>query len=251
MPRAWGVVVSCEHAGNRTPRAFASLFQGAAARRALASHRGWDPGSLTLGRRIADAVDAPIVVHEITRLLIEVNRSPWHPSLFSEFSKSLSRADRRALITSVYETHRSRVEAAVREAVESNGTALHIGAHTFTPQMNGVLRNADVGLLYDPRRRAEASFCRRWRDAIRSLDPAIRVRLNYPYRGAADGLTTAFRRRFGTTEYLGIELEVNQRFVGAGKRRAFNMLIAVLTASLRTTLDARPSRRRGRRAPTR
>ncbi|MCA9255017.1 MAG: N-formylglutamate amidohydrolase [Phycisphaerales bacterium] len=251
MRRAWGVVVSCEHAGNRAPRAYAALFRGAAARRALASHRGWDPGSLTLGRRIAGALRAPIVIHEITRLLIEVNRSPWHRELFSEFSRALPQADRRALIASVYEAHRGRVDAAVRDAINSNGTALHIGAHTFTPQMNGVLRNADVGLLYDPQRSAEAAFCRRWRDAIRSLDPVIRVRLNYPYRGAADGLTTEFRRRYRASEYLGIELEVNQRFVGVGKRRAFDMLLATLTASLRTTLDASPTLKRDRRSSDR
>ena len=35
---------------------------------------------------------------------------------------------------------------------------------------------------------------------------------NRPYRGTADGLTTALRSRYLPSRYFGIELEVNQRF---------------------------------------
>ena len=39
----------------------------------------------------------------------------------------------------------------------------------------------------------------------------MHVRRNYPYSGTADGLTTDLRAGFGP-RYLGIEIEVNQRF---------------------------------------
>ena len=35
--------------------------------------------------------------------------------------------------------------------------------------------------------------------------------MNYPYRGVSDGHTAALRRRF-RKRYLGLEIEVNQRF---------------------------------------
>ena len=56
------------------------------------------------------------------------------------------------------------------------------------------------GVALEFRRRLSAS--RRWR-----------VRLNQPYCGASDGLTTALRRRFPPERYLGLELELNQRHV--------------------------------------
>ncbi len=37
--------------------------------------------------------------------------------------------------------------------------------------------------------------------------------MNYPYRGASDGLTTHLRKRFHVNEYLGIELEINQELL--------------------------------------
>ena len=34
--------------------------------------------------------------------------------------------------------------------------------------------------------------------------------MNQPYKGSSDGLTTYLRNKFETSQYLGIELEVNQ-----------------------------------------
>jgi hypothetical protein len=39
------------------------------------------------------------------------------------------------------------------------------------------------------------------------------VRFNYPYRGVNDGFTTANRRVFAPQEYLGVEIEVNQKLL--------------------------------------
>jgi predicted N-formylglutamate amidohydrolase len=90
---------------------------------------------------------------------------------------------------------------------------LHISVHSFAPELDGKQRTADIGLLYDPDRGAERRFSRHWRQALKAVAPNLRVRLNYPYRGSADGHTTALRRRFTEAQYLGIELEVNQNLV--------------------------------------
>jgi predicted N-formylglutamate amidohydrolase len=96
---------------------------------------------------------------------------------------------------------------------------IHISSHSFTPVLNGAVRRADVGLLYHPGRRGEAALCARWKTALSLLDPALRVRRNYPYAGKADGLTSHLRKRFPPSAYVGIELEVNQRIVGAAGPR--------------------------------
>jgi len=45
------------------------------------------------------------------------------------------------------------------------------------------------------------------------------VRRNYPYAGKSDGLTAFLRRRFPAEVYIGIELEINQKYVLSGGRR--------------------------------
>jgi predicted N-formylglutamate amidohydrolase len=97
---------------------------------------------------------------------------------------------------------------------------LHLAVHSFTPVWAGQERNADIGLLYDPRRIQERRLCQRWQRLLGEVDSTLRVRRNYPYLGRADGLTTALRQEFAPTSYLGIELEVNQAVLaGAAPRR--------------------------------
>jgi predicted N-formylglutamate amidohydrolase len=88
---------------------------------------------------------------------------------------------------------------------------VHVAVHSFTPSLRGVRRNADLGLLYDPARSGELALARRWRAALREVAPELCVRMNYPYRGTSDGIQTELRRRFGARDYVGIEIEVNQK----------------------------------------
>ena len=109
---------------------------------------------------------------------------------------------------------------------------IHISSHSFTPQLDGKRRVADVGLLYDPARCGEAALCARWKTALAAYAPQLRVRRNYPYAGKGDGLTSHLRRRFPPAAYVGIEVEINQGIVRAAGRR-WTALRRALIDSLR------------------
>jgi predicted N-formylglutamate amidohydrolase len=94
--------------------------------------------------------------------------------------------------------------------VAAGRRVVHVAAHTFTPELDGVVRTADVGLLYDPARRGEHRLAAAWKAALSVAAPQLRVRRNYPYAGKGDGLTRELRLRFPAARYVGIELEVNQ-----------------------------------------
>ncbi len=208
MASAKRLIISCEHGGNRVPAQYVRLFEGS--RRVLESHRGYDPGSLELGKAFARRFRAPLIVSNVTRLLVEVNRSIGHRSLFSEFSKGLDAEERQLVLQQHYFAHRDRVEGEIAEGFGAGDTVIHLSMHTFTPELRGSVRGADVGLLYDPQRKIEQRLCEKWRRAIVDRRPDLRVRRNYPYLGKADGFTTYLRRQFAAAKYAGIELEVNQ-----------------------------------------
>ena len=86
------LLVSCEHGGNRVPKEYRALF--AARKSLLATHRAYDPGALALARDLARAFDAPLVASTVTRLLVELNRSPGHPQLYSEETRDLPRSEK-------------------------------------------------------------------------------------------------------------------------------------------------------------
>jgi predicted N-formylglutamate amidohydrolase len=239
VARPIAVVVSCEHGGNRVPRRYARWFRGG--ERLLASHRGWDPGALTIARALARALGAPLVASTVSRLVVELNRSPRHPRLFSELMRAAPAELREAAFNELYVPHRRRVEALVGRAVSRGRFVVHIASHSFTPVLRGRARRTDVGLLYDPARRYESALCVAWQRALRACAPGSSVRRNHPYRGTSDGLTRALRRRFGDTRYAGIELEVNQRRLrGTSIDRWRRLLVASLVEALASIGTPRP-----------
>jgi len=210
--RADILILTCEHGGNRIPRPYAHLFRGS--EKLLASHRGWDKGALQLASLLSRELKRPLLAVTVTRLFVEANRSPTNRRIWSDFTKHLPIEERKQILEKWWRPHREQVEGAVADAIAGGHRVVHVAVHSFTPEMDGEVRNADIGLLYDSRRKQEAAFSRRWASALREIDPALRVRFNYPYAGAADGLTTWMRRHHPQSRYIGVELEINQALVG-------------------------------------
>jgi predicted N-formylglutamate amidohydrolase len=208
-------LVTCEHGGNRVPSRYAALFAGR--RQLLDSHRGHDPGALATARALARALEAPLVAATITRLLVELNRSPGRQFRFSPVMREAPAALREEVCRRYYLPYWSAVETFVERARASGERVVHVSSHSFTPSLDGTtLRNADVGLLYDPARPCERALCMQWQRALRSRLPHWAVRRNYPYRGQSDGLTRWLRLQFDDATYCGVELEINQKHARNG-----------------------------------
>jgi predicted N-formylglutamate amidohydrolase len=227
------LAVTCEHGGREVPGAYAALFAGQDV--LLHSHRGWDAGSLELGRQMANAFGVPLHAATTTRLLVDLNRSIGHRQLFSEITRPLSPARRLEIIDRYWRPHRQAVEDEVARLIASGARVIHVAAHSFTPTLDGAQRHADVAWLYDPRRPGESAFVRAWMMDFAQRAPGLRLRRNYPYQGRADGLTACLRRRHPDEAYVGIELEVNQGLVERGGA-PWDELRAKLVDALATTL---------------
>lgn len=223
------LVLSCEHAGNRVPERYAGVFKRHDP--VLNTHRGYDIGALDLAQTFGEVCDVRPHLHEITRLLVDLNRSLNSPSLFSEYIEDFEEADRKELVRRYYHPHRNRVEKAVRDYISEGKKVVHLSVHTFTPVMDGVRRKADVGLLFDPSRKEEKLFCRDWKKAIRRILPDLSVSYNYPYKGTMDGFSTYLRDRFSDSVYLGLEMEVNQKFPRHMEKEKWNELQEQLAQS--------------------
>ncbi len=225
------LVVTCEHGGNDIPAELQSRFVTTRAKRALASHRGYDPGALATAQCFAELTPN---VHWVTvsRLVIDLNRSLDNESLFSKFMRDLDEEAKLELIAKHYAPHRDSVTREIADAIFQGKRVIHIGVHSFTPVFAGVSRAIDIGGLYDPSRAAEKSFCDDWLQRIQAASPRLRVRHNAPYQGTDDGLTTSLRQQFTDDQYAGIELEISQSISRRPAR------LAALNPILVTTLAA-------------
>jgi predicted N-formylglutamate amidohydrolase len=202
------VLITAEHASAAVPERWQDLFAGRET--ILRTHRAWDPGTCELARALASQLDAPLLEGRVTRLLIDLNRSATHPRVFSEFSRSLPEAQRRELMAEFWRPH---WQVYAEMVASLPGRVLHVACHSFTPVLDGVERSAEIGLLYDPTRSPERDWCQTLRSAINRELPALRVRMNYPYRGTSNGLGQQHRRRFDEDKLVTMELEVNSALV--------------------------------------
>jgi len=211
MPEPAELVLTCEHATNRIPAAYASFFLGAETR--LASHQGYDIGALAIAQQLGRAFGVTVIAAPVSRLVADANRAPRHPKTSGSELRGLLREQRAALLARYHSPHRAAVERCIRERIAAGRRIVHVGVHTFTPVLIGIVRKAEIGLLYDPSRRWETLLCQRWQRVLAAQLPGMRIRRNYPYRGVTDGLTRTMRERFADDAYAGIELEVSQALV--------------------------------------
>jgi predicted N-formylglutamate amidohydrolase len=228
------LLITCEHGGNDIPVQYSTLFKNF--RKLLQTHRGYDPGALALARDVSKALNAELIYSTTSRLLVELNRSPGHPQLWSEATSALTPDERERLMDRYYRPYRAQVEMRVASALTSGKRVVHVSCHSFTPRLHGGVRRADIGLLYDPRRKMERELCRVWQRTIQDAHGELIVRRNYPYRGTGDGLTTYLRRLHPQYRYAGIEIEVNQKYP-FGDARVWRTLRIVLVESLKRALD--------------
>lgn len=216
------LMLTCEHASNKLPAAFKKFVPADVQK----THRAYDIGALQVFRKLVKFAKPEFCCEgKFSRLFVDLNRTITNKSAFSEYydafeaSDKASAAKEKATAIRYWMEYRENVEKFVKqnigkgtEAAGNKGAAIvHLGIHSFTPVLNGMTRNTDIGILYDPARPLERKYAQVIKDEIKRLYPHMKVRFNYPYKGTSDGLTTSLRKKFGP-HYVGIEIEINQKF---------------------------------------
>jgi predicted N-formylglutamate amidohydrolase len=222
------LLVSCEHAVNRIPQDYQPLFHTQES--IQKTHWAMDFGALEIAQHISKTFNVALVTASVSRLLIDCNRSLHHKTCFSEFTRHQNPEQKKWLIDHYYTPYRNQVETLIQQHIDQGYQVFHISSHSFVPVLNGVTRNAGIGLLYDPRRHGEKEVAREWAKLLLQQTPTYRVRMNYPYSGQSDGFTTSLRKRHPEQDYLGFELEVNQALLESNS--SILQVSQVITSSL-------------------
>lgn len=204
-------VISCEHATCHVPDPWRHLLADTAL---LQSHRGWDPGAAGMADFLGQRLETPVHHGQVTRLLADANRSASNPNVHAPAIRALPRSDRDAIIKAWHAPHHAAVTAEVENRLTAAGQVIHLSCHSFTPVLDGKRRNADIGLLYDPRHSQEQSLAVLWQHRLQASS-RLRTRRNYPYKGCGDGMARTMRRLFGDA-YLGFEVELSQALLEYG-----------------------------------
>jgi predicted N-formylglutamate amidohydrolase len=178
------LVLVCEHAGRAAPVALDGLGLGA---EAMAAHVAWDIGAEGVARRMAEALDAPLVLQRYSRLVVDCNRPAHAADCMPEVSdgvvvpanRALGPAERAARWDEIHAPfHR---EVALRlDATLARGPAALVAIHSFTPALatRGVPRPWYVGLLARRDRRLATALMAE----LRAEDPGLPSAFDEPYQ---------------------------------------------------------------------
>jgi len=144
----------CDHAGRAIPAALGRLGLDEAA---LARHIAWDIGIADLTRALARRFDAPVVLSNYCRLVIDCNRRLEHPTSIPPVSdrvmvpanQELTPAQRQARIDGCFWPYHNEIERVLDSFTQRKIVPAFISMHSFTPIFQGFERPWHIGVLWD------------------------------------------------------------------------------------------------------
>jgi predicted N-formylglutamate amidohydrolase len=147
-------VLICDHAGTRIPRRLASLgLQAADVQR----HIGWDIGAAQVASKLADALDATLILQPYSRLVIDCTRPLHSPESIDSISvrtsipgnQQVSESDAARRRREIFVPYHARIREALDARRQDGRATLLVALHTFTPVYLDQARPWHVGVLYN------------------------------------------------------------------------------------------------------
>lgn len=174
-------VIVVDHASARIPRRLANLGVSAAE---LERHIAWDIGALAVARQVSDALDAPLVAQNYSRLVIDCNRDPRVATSIPTVSEvteipgniGLSEEQRAARRSEIFEPYHARVSALLDARAAAGRPTILVSQHSMTHVFKGGRREMHAAVLYNRDRR----FAGLMLEMLRR-QPGIVIADNQPY----------------------------------------------------------------------
>lgn len=181
-------LVICDHATNRVPESVGGGSLGIADED-MARHIAYDPGAAGVSIRLAEKLEAPVVLSNFSRLVIDPNRGEDDPTLVMRlYDGTIIPANRH--VDSIETTRRLNLcyrpyhETLASMARRREDTVI-VSVHSFTPQFrHRPPRPWHIGLLFADDARLSHPLI----DLLRE-EPGLVVGANQPYSGHLKGDT--------------------------------------------------------------
>lgn len=173
------LLLVCEHAGQAIPEKLMGLGID---RADLDSHIGWDLGAEAVTRLLAKAFGAPAVLQRYSRLVIDCNRPPEAPDAVLEVSDGVEISGNQAVSENDLKARKHAIfdpfQAAVVNCCEQHPRRIVLSIHSFTPQLGGVDRPWDIGLLF----RKDTRTSEKLSQYLQQDHPHLTIGMNQPYQ---------------------------------------------------------------------
>lgn len=177
------VLLVADHASNFIP---ASLRQLGVEDWVLERHVALDIGSAHLTRALARLIDAPALLTNFSRLVIDANRQPDDPTACLAVSdgisvpgnQGLSAVQRAQRVRTFFAPYHEAIDFRLRCFDEANIVPAMVSIHSCTPVFAGFSRPWHIGVMWDKDSRIAFPLMRKLRE-----NPDVCLGDNEPYSG--------------------------------------------------------------------
>lgn len=231
------IVLTCDHASQRLPQALGTLGLPASE---LDRHIAWDIGAAGVARHLAARLDAPLLLQNYSRLVVDCNRPLHAADLVPTLSEStripgnagLTPAEMQARIREIFEPYHDGLRQLLDARQQAGRNTLLVAVHSFTPTYKGVSRPWHIGMMHhrDARlaRSLIASLCQ---------DDSLVVGDNQPYAmGDHSDYTLPVHGEARGLAHVGIEIRQDLIGDAAGQLHWAERLASALSHAARNML---------------
>lgn len=223
------VLLVCEHASSFIPGALSDL--GLAPQDRM-SHAVWDIGAADVAVAVSDALDAPLIMSGVSRLVYDCNRPPTARDSIPEKSELIEVPGNRDLTEAARTARSEQIYAPFREAISNRLDAFRthpalITIHSFTPVYFGEYRPVELGILHDD----DVRLAQRMIAA--TSNSGLRVELNQPY-GKNDGVTHTLAEHGQSRGLENVMIEIRNDLIS--EDRGVAAMASVLAGAIQTAL---------------
>jgi len=207
-----GWLLVCEHASRRIPDALGGLGLSSAAG---GSHAAWDIGALDVAHALSDALDAPLVAGDISRLVYDCNRPITAPDCVPARSEVYDIPGNAGLDDARRQQRYDQVHTPFHDAVTKVRTSwkptqaapVLVTIHSFTPVYNGATRAVELGFLYHAQPAAAQALL-----AVEQARGRYASALNEPY-AATDGVTYTLEKHGEAQALPAVMIEIRNDLI--------------------------------------
>lgn len=164
------ILLVCDHASCRFPQALGDMGLDPFARRC---HLALDIGAGKLTETLAKRLGVTAVIAQYSRLVVDCNRQLMDPGAFLEYgdgilvpgNRNLTQSEKDARAEAIYWPYHNAIDSQVQRLGKLGQKPAFIAIHSFTPVLNGVARDVQMGVLWDKDARLSDIFIEEFRAA--------------------------------------------------------------------------------------
>lgn len=217
---ASSLVFICDHASNRVPDEFTEFGLTEAE---LERHIAWDIGAAAVTQILAGYFDAPAVLSDVSRLVIDCNRGLDDPGLMPAVSdgtripanQDLAERERKRRWKTYHQPYHEAIEQVIAAKLTDRQAPIVVSIHSMTPVMKGFARPWQISMCSAADRRLNDPVLA----ALRRRDDIV-VGDNEPYTlDSKEDYSVPYHAMRRNLRHLQVEFRQDEIAAPDGQRR--------------------------------